>query len=172
MKAVLGVDGGVSGAIAYLNERGVLEVVDVPKVERLVGGKAKNVLDPKAYLAALKGWATKTILAGDLHAFFERGGEIPFVGGDGRRRHQAGMYGYGWTNGALFMGAVALDIPAQVVEPQTWKRYFHLLGKDKEASRACASELYPAYAFNWKNKGHHNRAEAVLIARYGLDFPK
>ena len=169
MKAVIGVDGGVSGAICYLNDRDVLEVIDVPTIERQVNGKPRQVLDADRYLHFLHGLGMVQSGVSSALGMFERGGEIPFVDRTGRRRAQSGMYPYGFTNGQLFMGALALGIPSEIVEPQTWKRHFHLLGKGKEASREKASELYPFHAYNWKNKGHHNRAEAVLIATYAME---
>lgn len=47
-------------------------------------------------------------------------------------------------------------------EPQEWKRKLGLWGKDKEFSRMMAQRLWPlAPLFN---KGHHDRAEALLLA--------
>lgn len=160
---VMGVDGGISGAIALLTDTAV-RVYDVPTTTRKTDGK--KVFDPDAYMELLRDWRSQV---GAFPGFFERGGEIPFVGADGRRRHQSSMYPYGFCNGAMFGIAKGLMLPScEVVEPQVWKRFFHLLGKSKEASREKASELYPAFCYQWKNKTQHNRAEAVLIAHYGM----
>ncbi len=69
------------------------------------------------------------------------------------------------TNGMVVGATHALGIPWSIVEPQTWKRKLHLLGKDKEASRTLATEIFGSDRF-WKAKSHHNRAEAALIAHY------
>lgn len=167
----IGVDGGISGAIAIVATTGAVSVFDIPSVERQVGARKRNVFDPGAYLELLHSLGLKSEASPVRLALFERGGEIPFVDNQGRRKHQSGMYAYGFTNGQMIMGVRALDVWTDIVEPQTWKRHFHLLGKDKEASRAKASELYPYSQMLWKNKGHHNRAEAVLIARYAMDTP-
>jgi crossover junction endodeoxyribonuclease RuvC len=159
----IGIDGGISGAVAIIADTGSVMVHDIPFVVKEISGKPRKVFDPYGYLTLLTPWVFAS-----ARAFFERGGEIPFVGGDGRKRHQSGMYPYGFTNGQMFMGALALGIPSEIVEPQVWKRFFSLLGKDKEASRAKALDLYPAFGYLWPKKAHHNRAEAVLIAHYGL----
>lgn len=52
----------------------------------------------------------------------------------------------------------------ETVSPVVWKRRMSLIGKDKEASRAKAMQLWPSAPL-WKKK-HHNRAEALLIAEY------
>ena len=45
-------------------------------------------------------------------------------------------------------------------------RYLHLIGKDKEASRKLAIQWFPKAPLQLK--GHHGRAEALLIARWGM----
>jgi crossover junction endodeoxyribonuclease RuvC len=169
--SVIGIDGGKSGAIAYLRDNGNLQVWDIPLRSVVVGGKERRELDPRAYLASLHGIVGPYPGRLGVRAYVERNREIPRTGADGRRQPQSGMYEFGFTNGMLVMGLAACDIDYTLVEPQAWKRAVHLLGKDKEASRAKASELFPAFQFLWPNKGHHGRAEAALIAYYGLHNP-
>jgi crossover junction endodeoxyribonuclease RuvC len=160
----IGIDGGKSGAIAWLPEDGKLQVWDIPTRPVMVGGQERRELDPYAYLRILQ---TIDLTKQPIHAWVERNREIPFTGADGRVRKQAGMYEFGFTNGMLVMGLAACYIDYTMVEPQTWKRAVHLLGKDKEASRAKASELLLFGGALWPNKGHHGRAEAALIAYAG-----
>ena len=72
-------------------------------------------------------------------------------------------YGYGVLIGVL----AALKFPVVEVAPATWKRATGLTGKDKEASRALARSLWPDCEL-LSRKGDHGRAEALLIARYGI----
>jgi hypothetical protein len=54
------------------------------------------------------------------------------------------------------------------VEPSTWKRHWHLPGKDKERARQRALELFaPAHAL-LARKRDHGRAEAALLVLYGI----
>lgn len=56
----------------------------------------------------------------------------------------------------------------EIVQPQTWKRHFGLLGAEdpKKAALAKARQLYPAFESKLRLAKHHNRAEAVLMAHY------
>jgi hypothetical protein len=56
----------------------------------------------------------------------------------------------------------------EIVQPQTWKRHFGLIGaaEPKKASLAKARELYPSMGEKLHLAKHHNRAEAVLMAHY------
>ena len=53
----------------------------------------------------------------------------------------------------------------QYVPPATWKKHFGLLKQDKGASLELARKLFPEAPLS--RKKDHNRAEALLIARYG-----
>jgi hypothetical protein len=67
----------------------------------------------------------------------------------------------------IIIGVIgALRIPVQFVAT-VWKRHFHL-GREKEESRAKALQLFPAQAAAFARKKDHNRAEACLLAAYGL----
>ena len=65
---------------------------------------------------------------------------------------------------ALF---VPMEIPYNLILPNHWKKRFSLIKKDKDASRAEASRLFPQADLKYKK--HHNRADALLIARYAWE---
>lgn len=56
----------------------------------------------------------------------------------------------------------------QVVQPQTWKKFFGLNGADKTDSLDMARRLFPDLAHELRLKKFHNRAEGLLMAHYGL----
>ena len=62
-----------------------------------------------------------------------------------------------------------LRIPVTKVTPGVWKKHFKLTGTGKEESRLRALELYPELHDQLKLKKHHNRAEALLMARWYLE---
>jgi len=65
----------------------------------------------------------------------------------------------------IWLGVLAaLQLPYRRVRPQIWKKAFGL-GKDKEASRLKAMQLYPGA--DLRRKKDHGRAEALLLAFYG-----
>ena len=76
----------------------------------------------------------------------------------------ASMFSLGMSYWGMAGVVAALGWPLTLVEPEAWKRYFKL-GKDKEEARALAQRLYPEVDLH--RKKDHNKAEALLIARYG-----
>ena len=75
------------------------------------------------------------------------------------------MFTVGLGYGAWLGVLATLRLPYTAVRPVVWKKAFSL-GKDKEASRLRAMQLYPGADLRLKK--HHGRAEALLLAHYGL----
>ena len=83
-----------------------------------------------------------------------------------------GMSGQGITSTSKFMRAVgAIEAvceltryPVHFVSPQKWKKHFGLIKCDKNASLDIARKLYPEAPLS--RKKDHNKAEALLLARY------
>jgi crossover junction endodeoxyribonuclease RuvC len=63
--------------------------------------------------------------------------------------------------------AIGLGIPVELVVPATWKSHYGLKGSDKELSRLKCAKLMPEAGRFIMRKMDHNRAEAILLARYG-----
>lgn len=91
---------------------------------------------------------------------------IEDVGGmPGQSAPNAFAFGYGC--GQLLQAAASLRLPVQMVSPQLWKRALKVpAGKDD--ARARASQLLPAHAELWARGKDDGRAEAALIALWGL----
>lgn len=152
----MGVDGGVTGAVAILDRDGTLALFE-PYTMRRTNSKNRKEVDGPAFKTILQTytWLNSPIELG----LFERGVGLP---------GQGGQYKYGFGNGLMVGIALALDVPYEIVDPARWKQLMRLTGKSKNDSRARASELMPKYAHLWANKTQHGRAEAALIAYYGL----
>jgi len=88
----------------------------------------------------------------------EKAGTMPRQGISSSGRF---MHGHG-----LWMGILAaLKIPHQIVSPQRWKQVtLDGMGKDKDASRMRAQQLFPHIDLSLKK--HHGRADALLIAEW------
>jgi hypothetical protein len=64
--------------------------------------------------------------------------------------------------------AVKAAVPIEIAEPSLWKKHFNLPGKDKEAARQRALELFPSRHELLARKRDPGRAEAALIALFSL----
>jgi crossover junction endodeoxyribonuclease RuvC len=59
-------------------------------------------------------------------------------------------------------------VPVTIIEPMAWKKFHQLRGGDKETSRQRALQLFPTAHSLFARRMDHGRAEAALIALYGL----
>lgn len=150
---ILGIDPGASGGIAFFSmQRGLLSIFDMPTVEVKRGGKNKREVSA-AMLNAIIG-------ARDIDAaFVEKVGAMPGQG-------VSSMFQFGRSVGMIEGVLAALEIPTNYVTPQSWQKAVGARG-GKDASRARAAELFPAYAANFSRKKDDGRADAALIAWYG-----
>jgi hypothetical protein len=144
---VLGVDPGLSGAIAFYfpSEPGLITVEDVP-----VAGDAIDAAALTRRLAQLR----PTV------AMIELATSMPKQG-------VASTFKYGRSFGTVIGVISALCIPYHFTSSGRWKKHFRL-DSDKEKARALALRLWPS-AECFTRKKDHGRAEAALIARYGAE---
>lgn len=80
------------------------------------------------------------------------------------------------TVGVMFEGFGVLksalswrSIPVQTVRPSVWKKALNVPA-DKTAARRRASEFFPDCADQWKRARDDGRAEASMLAWYGLRY--
>jgi hypothetical protein len=156
VSAVIGIDPGLNGALAFLEPNGLrVEVVPIPIVTEGVGKGARRRVDLWRLAEILQNMRN----AGASAAWVEKVTSQPTDG-------HVGAFTFGWGAGVISMGLACAKIRTFYVSPITWKRSFKL-GKDKDLSRLRASQLFPEDAYFWPNKGDHDKAEAALIARFG-----
>lgn len=144
---IVGIDPGLSGAIAWLDDDGtLLAACDMPVVDGHV-----NYVDLGRLLAA----------APDV-AVVEKVHSMPGQG-------VASTFKFGQAYGAVLGCLGALQVPVEHVTPSKWKRAHRLIGRDKDASRAVAIDRWPDRAELFRRKKDHGRADAALIAAWHLD---
>ena len=83
------------------------------------------------------------------------------------RQGSSSGFTFGRAVGAIEATIALSGIPVTIVEPSVWKRFHKLPGKEKEASRQRALEIFPASHALLARKLDHGKAEASLIALYG-----
>lgn len=164
---VLGIDPGLDGALALVSEEGVLEIFDTPSVA-VKGGRA---IDAYGVHDWMRETDRKFLIS---YAFIEQQWVRPQ-----KRKREDGTDGpatgpaaglktginYGITIGLLTAMRWRVDAP---VSPQRWKRALGLSGQPKDASRKLACDIWPSSAHLFARKKDVDRAEACLIAHYGL----
>ena len=151
MSYVIGIDPGISGAIAVFRDGKLESVVDMPTVE-IASGKTI-----KRHISAA---TLRNILELDMYQFshvvIEKVGAMPGQG-------VTSMFNFGRSAGIIEGVVVGLKMPHTYVTPQTWtKAVGRAAGKD--ASRMRAMELFPAKADLFKRAKDDGRADACLIA--------
>ena len=148
MRCILGIDPGISGAIAFYfpdhPERVAVE--DMPV--------AAGDVDAVTLANRIRAMAPDVV-------FLERVGAMPGQG-------VSSMFKFGRAYGTAIGVIGAAAIPLYLVTPATWKKAFRL-SPDKEMSRALALRMFPSVADSFKRKKDDGRAEAALIARYGAE---
>ena len=147
MTIYIGIDPGVSGAIAILAPDGVT-FHDMPILEV----KKKQTLD-YAGLACLRPYSSSAFVAVELV------GAMPGQG-------VSSMFKFGQCYGAVLATLATLELPYELVTPPVWKRAYRLIGCEKDESRAAALRLFPQCANDLRLKKHHGRADALLLAEY------
>lgn len=149
---IVGIDPGLTGALAFLDLEGVLlHVADMPV--------AANEVTGAGLLSVLKEWedfAEKrspngiTVVVEQLAAYPKNG--------------SIGNFKVGFSYGVI-LGVVAARWQVERVRPGVWKRVMGVTA-DKETSRKRALDLWPSSTELFKRKKDSGRAEAALIARW------
>ena len=152
---IIGIDPGLSGALAALDAAGGLRVVDMPALEIVRNGKRKREVD-----AALLADAIEDLVGGQpAEVVVEQVGAMPGQG-------VSSMFGFGQSFGIVLGVLAALRLPVTRVPPATWSKAMGV-GKGPDAGRRRASELMPQHASLWARKKDDGRADATLIALFG-----
>jgi crossover junction endodeoxyribonuclease RuvC len=160
-RCVVGVDPGLSGALAALDENSrLIKIWDVPSITVKRGKKHRRVIQT-------------AILAGifrEIHAM-----QVPTLIALEFVRSMpnqgiAGAFTFGQGFGMMEMGAAAFELPIEYITPVKWKKAMLAAGSgtDKQASIVRALQVCPAAAPYLTLKRHEGRAEAILLATFAL----
>jgi crossover junction endodeoxyribonuclease RuvC len=151
---IIGIDPGLSGAIAILENNKVLNIFDIPVMSE--GKKNKKQLN-SAHLAQ---YIENNIL--DVNKTIVVVEQVNAMPGQG----VTSMFNFGQTFGAIKGISAALKLPIFFVRPSKWKKHFELLKASKDASRTKTIEMYPSLADKLSRKKDVNKSDAILIARF------
>jgi crossover junction endodeoxyribonuclease RuvC len=148
---IIGIDPGLTGALAVLDSAGIVECVrDLPIIRDrslawVDGSQLQSIL-----LAAIGGRTA--------HAIVERVSAMP-------RQGVASSFQFGVGFGSILSVLQAMHISVELITPTVWKRSLGL-SKDKRASLYKARLLFPMAELHLAK--HDGRAEALLLAHYAI----
>jgi crossover junction endodeoxyribonuclease RuvC len=155
----VGIDPGVTGAVAIINTDGDVAVQpwidDTPIAAVKKGKKTKS-----EYLPAQMAEILRAVPSSRAHVFIEKVAARPDQG-------VSSMFGFGKGYGIWIGIVAALGLSYTLVTPQAWKKMLMQGMSDKDAARIRAQELYPGCADQLKRKKDIGRADALLIAEFG-----
>ena len=151
---IIGIDPGLSGAIAVMEDNKVLNIFDIPVMSE--GKKNKRQLNSALLVNLLKKNINKEE---EVAVVVEQVNAMPGQG-------VTSMFNFGQTFGALKGICAALELPIFFVRPSKWKKHFELINSSKDASRTKAIEMYPKLSNQLSKKKDVNKSDAILIARF------
>ncbi len=151
---IVGIDPGLSGAIAILKENKVLGIFDMPVMAE--GKKNKKQLNSAQLVNILK----ENIQDKEESAVVVE--QVNAMPGQG----VTSMFNFGQTFGAIKGVCAALELPIFFVRPSKWKKHFELINSSKDSSRTKVIEMYPSLSNQLSKKKDVNKSDAILIARF------
>ena len=146
---IIGIDPGLSCAIAVLENNKVVKIFDIPVMSE--GKKNKRQLNSALLVNLLKENIQKDE---DVTVVVEQVNAMPGQG-------VTSMFNFGQTFGALKGICAALELPIFFVRPSKWKKHFELINSSKDASRTKAIEMYPKLSSQLSKKKDVNKSDAI-----------
>ena len=151
---IIGIDPGLSGAIAVLENNKVISIFEMPVMPE--GKKNKRQLNSAQLAKLLKNYISKNE---EVSVVVEQVNAMPGQG-------VTSMFNFGQTFGAIKGICAALNLPIFFVRPSKWKKHFELINSSKDSSRTKAIEMYPSLSNDLAKKKDVNKSDAILIARF------
>ena len=151
---VIGIDPGLSGAIAILEEKKVIGVFEMPVMAE--GKKNKRQLNSAQLVNIIQDNLNNKE---EAIIVVEQVNAMPGQG-------VTSMFNFGQTFGAIKGVCAALKLPIFFVRPSKWKKHFELINASKDSSRTKVIEMYPTLSNQLTKKKDVNKSDAILIARF------
>ena len=149
---ILGVDVGLLGGIAVLDEGQLIAVYDMPVRKVPYKKKTRNVVDGKALYEIFNTHAPNLIVVETVGSMTGQG--------------VTSSFNFGYSAGVIYGCASAFWewSEIQFIRPQSWKKRFNLIGTSKDQARILCLEMFASNKELFKLKKNGGRADAALIA--------
>ena len=153
---IVGIDPGISGALCFLSNGNVIDVIDMPTMAE--GKKNKKQVNGRQIFNEILN--IKNTFAGHkINVVVEQVSAMPGQG-------VTSMFNFGQSFGVIKGICSAMELPIFYVRPAKWKKYFNLINAEKDASRTKVIEMFPKISQKLSRKKDNNKADAILIAKY------
>lgn len=159
MTVFIGIDPGLTGALACIDQDGrILGVYDTPILTVTKNKGTRRELD-RSRMVQIIGNIIRNLNDETVKVAIERVNSMPGQG-------VASSFTFGMGYGVWLGIVAAFKLPVDLVHPVRWKKVMlDGMGKDKDASRIRAQEMFAPYV-DLNLKKHHGRADALLIAEW------
>lgn len=154
MMRYIGVDPGLSGAVACIYEDGHHSLHDMPILTFKKGKGMRREYDAQALHLLLGALINHNRM--QCHVMIEQQGAIPKQG-------IASTFRTGFGFGVIVGIVNSLSAPHTIVNPKTWKKAMGVTA-DKQGVILRTKQLFPDAELPLKK--HHGRAEALLLAEH------
>ena len=149
---VLGIDVGLNGAVALVEDGKLLEVHDMPTVTLERNNKSKRMVNAQALHLIIRNAKADA-------AYLERLNAMPGQG-------VTSMFSMGQSLGVVLGILAACEVPTTTIPPRTWQKALDV-PQGKDGSRYRAAQLFPEEAGMFSRVKDDGRSDATLIAVYG-----
>ncbi len=153
---IIGIDPGISGAISFLENGQVIDVIDMPSMAD--GKKNKKQVNGSQIYNEISN-KIKNIDKNKVYVVIEQVSAMPGQG-------VTSMFNFGQSFGVIKGICAAMQLPLYLVRPTKWKKYFNLLKTEKDASRTKVIEIFPQISNKLSKKKDINKADSILIASF------
>ena len=153
---IIGIDPGISGAICFLKNGTIIDVIEMPSMAE--GKKNKKQVNGSQIFNEIS-LRIKDFNKEDIKVVIEQVSAMPGQG-------VTSMFNFGQSFGVLKGICSAMQLSTYFVRPAKWKKYFGLIKTEKDASRTKVIEIFPYISSQLSRKKDSNKADAILIASF------
>ena len=160
---IIGIDPGISGAICFIKNGKIIDVVEMPsmaegkKNKRQVNGAEVTNIFNKVINTNHDKMGSRD--ENEVKVVIEHVTAMPGQG-------VTSMFNFGQSFGVIKGICAALKLPIYFVRPVKWKKYYNLIKTNKDASRTKVIEIFPYISSKIPRKKDSNKADSILIAKY------
>ena len=139
---VIGIDPGISGAICFLENGKVIDVIDMPNMAE--GKKNKRQVNGAQIFNEINN-KIKNSTINEVMVVIEHVSAMPGQG-------VTSMFNFGQSFGVIKGICAAMRLPLHLVRPVRWKKYFNLINSENKQAELELLSFFQKYLINYQKK--------------------